>query len=289
MKMGYLATVGTFDGVHRGHLHLLAQLRQKAAERGLTPLVFALSPHPLAILRPGTEPALLSLPEARATMIHTLGHVPHVRLLSLSVADCALSGADFLARLKEKYGVEAFLMGFNNHIGSDRATAQDLADAPVPVLEAGPLPESAASSSAIRSALQSGDIERATALLGHSYVYTGHVVHGKQLGRTIGFPTANIAPVDPLQLMPAPGVYAVDILIGTTLRRGMANIGVRPTVDATGAPISFEVNIFDFDADLYGHTLDIAFISRLRDERRFDSTEALASQLAADRAAALKA
>ncbi|MCM1067531.1 MAG: riboflavin biosynthesis protein RibF [Muribaculaceae bacterium] len=284
---GYIATIGTFDGVHRGHASLLAHLSAEARRLGMRPLALAISPHPMAIVRPQAAPPILTLPDQRIKLIEQISGV-EARILSLGRDDFALSGAEFISRLHERCGVEAFVMGFNNHIGSDHATAAHLSAAPIPVFTAEACPGGAhISSSAIRRALAAGQIAEATAMLGHSYTYRGRVAHGKKLGRTISFPTANIAPFDAAQLLPATGVYAVDATLpdGST-HRAMANIGRRPTVDADGAPISFEVHIMGFDGDLYGSSVEISFISRLRDEQHFDSLDALRHQLQADAEAA---
>ena len=304
-KQRYFATVGTFDGVHRGHVYLLEQLKRLGKELGLTPLVIVLSPHPLAVLRPEAAPPILTAPEERMQLIRCLCGIDDVLIQSLSRHDYAFTARDFFKLLHEKYGVDALLMGFNNHIGSDRATAATLAAEGLPVYEAKPLngastpvPEGAegapapektacASSSAIRRALVEGDIATASALLGRPFSLKGKVVGGKKIGRTIGFPTANIMPTTPSQLIPARGVYAVDVTVEGHTYRGMANIGTRPTVAGAGAEQTIEVHIIDFEGNIYGKEIIVAFLARLRDERRFDTLDALSAQLNADRLAAL--
>lgn len=287
--VGYIATVGTFDGVHRGHRHLLAQLADKAGELGLRPLALVIDGHPLAAIKPGSEPPALSVPSQRIAMIESLCGI-EARTIALSADDYALTADSFLLRLKDEFGVKAFMMGFNNHIGSDRATPADLIDAPLPVFSATGLPCADVSSSAIRNALIKGDIACATAFLGHTYSFCGRVTHGRKLGRSIGYPTANVEGLVPGLLLPAPGVYAVETRVeGFNMPfKGMANIGVRPTVNKGGEPSTFEVNIFGFDADIYGREIEVGFIRRLRDERRFDSISSLVAQLDADRAEAMK-
>lgn len=283
---GSIVTVGTFDGVHRGHLCLLSQLRRRAEALGLRPVVLALHPHPRAILRPGSEPPMLTDISTRCELIRKLGGIDDVQVLALTRADMGATGAEFVQALKEKYDAGALLMGFNNHIGSDRATAADLtATAGIPVMEATPCADADVSSTAVRRAIAEGGVEEARCLLGRPYRYRGIVAHGKELGRTIGFPTANIEPATQ-QLLPGPGVYAVDVLLPEGVRRGIANIGHRPTVDIPGAPQTFEVHILDFDGDLYGRTVEVDFLAFLRHEERFPSLDALRVQLAADAAAA---
>ena len=284
----YVATVGMFDGVHRGHVFLLRKLAEVARERGLEPMVFTFAGHPMCQLAPCQAPKTLTTAAQRADMIRQATGINRVEILDPKPELLSLTGNQFLHHIHDTYAVDAFLMGFNNHIGSDRADASALASACMPVIVMPELPaEYKVNSSTIRQALAEGRIEDATDILGHRWHYRGHVVHGRQLGRTIGFPTANIEPLEACQLLPKPGVYAVDVTLpeGRTLR-GMANIGHRPTVDCADAPMSFEVNIFDCDADLYGTVLDVAFLGRLRDERPFSSVEALRLQLVADREAA---
>ncbi|MGN0218999.1 MAG: riboflavin kinase, partial [Muribaculaceae bacterium] len=192
--------------------------------------------------------------------------------------------------------VATLVMGFNHRFGHDRpATREQYVEAGravgVDVVFAEPYDGDGGEnvcSSAIRTALTAGDVAAANRMLGRPYSLRGKVVGGKQLGRKIGFPTANISTDDSL-LIPARGVYAVDVTLDDgEKRRGMLNIGVRPTVDGSVAPVTtLEVNIFDWDGSLYGRKIEVAFLVRLRDERRFDGIEQLKKQLDEDRRAAL--
>ncbi|MDE6040862.1 MAG: riboflavin biosynthesis protein RibF, partial [Muribaculaceae bacterium] len=195
--------------------------------------------------------------------------------------------------LHDSENVVALAMGFNNHIGSDRRAAASLAPATSGV-EIVPLEEldnrSGVSSSAIRNALIHGKVEEAAALLGRPFEITGTVVHGKQLGRRIGFPTANINLIQPDLIVPADGAYAVDVrLVDGTTHRAMANIGHRPTVDTPDAPLSIEIHIIDFSGNLYGTAINVSFLKRLRPEQRFNSIESLKAQLEIDRQHAILA
>lgn len=280
----YLATIGMFDGVHRGHAFVLNMLEAEAARRGLTPLALTFSQHPMSIVAPTRQPALLSSPQSRKDLIERVANV-EVRVLDTNRELLALTGADFLAMLHRDYGVEAFMMGFNNHIGSDRADAAALSSACIPVVSMPPLPEGeSVNSTAVRTAIAEARFVDAHAMLGHDWRYRGLVVEGKQLGRTIGFPTANIEPDVADLILPLAGVYAVDVhLDDTHSYRGMANIGHRPTVDTPDAPKSFEINIFDYSGDLYGKYIEVSFLARLRSEQRFSTIDALRAQLEADR------
>lgn len=284
MPTRYMATTGMFDGVHRGHIFALRQLESEAERRGLKPAVFTFSAHPLSLIAPEKAPRLLSTPSERAALIRAVLPAADVVVLDLAPELLALTAREFLDMLHRDYGVDAFAMGFNNHIGSDRATAADLADAPIPVL---PLAEAPADtqlcSTAARNAIAHGSIDEANRILGRRWCFRGRVVHGKQLGRKLGFPTANIEPVDSSVIVPPAGVYAVDVTLPSgAVERGMANIGVRPTVDAEGAPVSFEVHILNFYGNLYGEIIEVEFLCLLRREKHFRSLDELAAQLALD-------
>lgn len=286
----HMATVGMFDGVHLGHRFLLDRLVAESRSRGLVPLVFTFSAHPLEVIAPDRAPRLLTTADQRVQLIAAHPGIEHVEILRPDAGLLSLSGRRFLDSIHLTHGVDAFMMGFNNHIGSDRAAAADLTLPDFPVVEAPSLPHDACapvSSTAIRRAIDAADFGSAHRVLGRTWLYRGRVVHGKQLGRTIGFPTANIEPLEPHQLMPPDGVYAVDVCLPDgSVHRGMANIGHRPTVDTPAAPRSFEVNIFDYDGDLYDTVVDVAFCGFLRRERPFASIEELRRQLCADREAA---
>lgn len=285
-QQAVMAAVGMFDGVHRGHAFLLRTLACEASRAGMRPLALTFAHHPLSILNPDLAPKLLGGVEQRCSYIKdTFGIDTDV--LGLDAVGLKMTAAEFLETISRDYGVKALLMGYDNHIGSDRCTGADLLGSTFPVIIAPPYPDVAVSSSAIRDAVCRGDIEKANALLGHNFTVEGTVVGGRRLGRTLGFPTANIEPAEPDQLLPSDGVYAVDVILDGSRLRGMANIGKRPTVG--GDERTFEVHILDFDGDLYDRVLDVQMISRLRDERRFESIGELAAQLALDRDAAVKA
>lgn len=279
----FIAAVGMFDGVHLGHAHLLRTLADEGRRMGLRPLALTFSRHPLEIIAPAKAPALLTSSPQRCELIRACG-IADVRVLDFSATDFALSAADFVRRLHREQSVDALLMGFNNRIGSDRRNAVDIC-ADIPVLGATPYGGMPVSSSDVRRAIADADFAAASRMLGHSFTVRGTVVAGRRLGRTIGFPTANIATDEPRQLLPPDGVYAVDARFDGTAVRGMANIGTRPTVG--GHHRTFEVHLIGFDGDLYGKKLDIDFIVRLRDERHFANLDELAAQLQQDRLSAL--
>ncbi len=284
---GVAAAVGTFDGVHRGHCHLLERLRHEAAARGLKPLALTFDRHPLSLIDPAHTPAMLSSAAEREHLLRAAGVEADTLPFDLRLRQ--MTALEFLTLLRERYGVSLFLLGFNNRIGSDRlgADSPELGEvsrrAGVEVLAATEHPEPGVSSSAIRRALAAGNMEAAAQMLGHPYDIEGTVEHGRALGRTIGFPTANIAP-DAGRAIPAEGVY-VGRLLG---HRAVVNVGRRPTVEGSGADaaLSIEAHAIGFSGDLYGRRLRLEFLHRLRSERKFDSLDELKNAIAADAKAA---
>lgn len=273
------AVVGTFDGVHQGHRFLLESLRAQAAERGLQPLVLTFTNHPLALIDPERVPPRLTSAERQRSLLEAKG--VEVAMLDFDPQLRSLPAAQFLEMLNRRYGVELFLLGFNNLIGSDRLGAESLAGRKiggVEVMAADEHPDLSVSSSAIRHALNDGNVDEATRLLGRPYSIEGKIVAGKQLGRTLGFPTANLETWGGMAI-PAVGVYAGEMLG----HQAVINIGHRPTVEGRpDAPLSIEAHLIGFNGDIYGRTVDLTFIRRLRGEQRFDSLEALKLQIQKD-------
>ena len=297
-----IATTGFFDGVHLGHRLVIERLVSLARERGDESLVVTFWPHPRAVLQDGArELRLLNTLEEKKELLRGLG-VDRVEVLDFTRSFAALTAEQYLREiLRDRFGVTTLLMGYDNRLGSDRLTAGALKPIAegleIELLELSPLsfrpePESSLSfrpseasgeisSTQIRAALESGDIASATEMLGYGYALQGVVVAGNRLGRTIGFPTANMRLYEPLKLVPGRGVYVVDVQVLGKTWRGMTNIGQRPTVGGTFTTI--ETHILDFDEDIYGLPLRITFLRRLRDEVRFPSLEALKRQLEMDR------
>ena len=292
------ATVGMFDGVHRGHLSLVRRLIDEAGERSLTPTVFTFDRHPLSLIAPDRAPALLTTVGEKAAKLRQAG-VADVEVLSFDEALRALTAEEFLMMLRDRYVVKALLMGFNHRFGSDRISRIEDYEAiglrlGVEIVRAdelrdSSLPESV-SSSAIRDALSRGDVAAAARMLGYNYKLWGKVVPGRQLGRTIGFPTANMEFADSGLMVPGAGVYAVDVTIPDGgCRRGMMNIGRRPTVDFSSRPaVTAEVHVIDWSGNLYGKEISVEFLDRIRDEMRFPDIDALRRRITADRDCALK-
>ena len=299
-----IATTGFFDGVHLGHRLVIERLVSFARERGDESLVVTFWPHPRAVLQDGArELRLLNSLEEKKDLLRGLG-VDRVEVLDFTRSFAALTAERYLREiLRDRFGVTTLLMGYDNRLGSDRLTADKLcpiADADgIELIELEPFgmgsqgvtegghrfpdvhPDlTPVSSTKIRKALESGDIASAANMLGYGYSLQGVVVAGNRLGRTIGFPTANMRLYEPLKLVPGRGVYVVEVEVLGKKYRGMTNIGQRPTVGGTFTTI--ETHILDFDEDIYGLPLRITFLRRLRDEVHFPSLEALKRQLEMD-------
>lgn len=285
-----IASIGMYDGVHRGHRRIIDFLKEEGEKRGLAPTVVTFRQHPLSIVRPEDAPLQLGTVAQKMQWLAEAG-IDDCILLDFSEQMRRLTARQFLKRLKTQYDVDALVVGFNNRMGHDRVGSieklreigaeLEMEILAAPALHSGPLP---ISSSSVRRLLCNGNLKSANNMLGRPYAIEGTVVSGKRLGRTLGYPTANIAPtLDNVQL-PTPGVYAVGVTLSDGTRRyGMANVGYRPTVDGDTSPtLSIEVNIFDFLGYLYDQTLVVEFVERIRSERRFATLEKLKSALAAD-------
>lgn len=284
---GSVVTVGTFDGVHRGHRHVLDRLTARARERGLASVLVTFDPHPLEIVRPAEAPLRLSLPEERSEILATTG-LDYVVIIRFTPAVARLSAEDFVDRaLRSRLRMRELMIGHDHGFGRGREgdfhTLQALGAErgfAVEVLDAvsGSAGEHV-SSSAIRAAVSRGDLAAAADGLGRRYSLAGRVVSGASRGRRLGFPTINIVP-PARKLLPAPGVYAVSVETPRGTFGGMLNHGPRPTFD--DSTVLLEAHLFDTDVDLYDAPVRLEFVARLRDVRRFDSADGLSAQLRAD-------
>lgn len=281
-----VATVGTFDGLHRGHRRVIATLKETARKRDLEPLVVSFDRHPLETIAPERAPRLIQSPSERTNTLYNEG----LQLLTISFTPqlASMTAAEWLEAMHREQRVDAMVVGYDNTFGCD-GTALSIADyrrighdIGVEIIEAPYEPRAA--SSAIRRMLREGLIEEAAELLGRPFSITGTVEPGKHLGTSLGFPTANVKPDYRVQ-MPRRGVYEVEVLLpmesGGGVRKGVANIGTQPTV-ADDAPERLEVHIPGLDANLYGARLTVRFMHRIRDERKFDSLEELKAQIKED-------
>ncbi|MEX2601971.1 MAG: bifunctional riboflavin kinase/FAD synthetase [Balneolaceae bacterium] len=285
-----ILTVGTFDGVHAGHRVLVNTVLQKAKSQNTRSAIVTFDPHPRDIISPGRGGIrLLTTLEERAEVLQELGIddmivIPFTR-------DFSLLGSDEFVRkiIWEKIGVQEFVIGYDHQFGKDRQgsiqTIQDLSKElgfRVHIVSKQEVDNHTVSSTAIRNALQNdGNVELATTLLQRNYFLNGTVVHGEKRGSSIGFPTANIQPSHPNKSIPKNGVYAVRVRVDGTFFGGMMNIGIRPTF--YGTDLNLEVHIFKFNKDIYGETVQVRFIKRVRDEQKFSGIDQLRHQLEKDR------
>lgn len=286
--LGKIAAVGMFDGVHCGHRALLADLSAEAARRGLEPMAVTFSRHPLEVVNPAMAPSMLTSEDERLALLAGCFD-GEVVVLDFNADLRRLTAREFMMLLRDRYDVAVVYMGFNHRFGSDRlaeigqyrAVARELGMDVVQGCES-EAQCGKVSSSRVRHMLERGDVESAAVALGREYAIAGTVVHGKRLGRELGFPTANIVSCDKRKLVPLSGVYVCRVVMPDGLRYGaMVNIGYRPTVDRAGA-MSIEAHMFDFNGDIYGKDITLEFVSRLRDERCFGSVAELKRQLQSD-------
>ena len=274
-----VATIGFFDGVHLGHRQVIETLVSRARKEGGEALVVTFWPHPRAVLQQDARSLkILSTLEEKKQILLSLG-VDRVEVLPFTRSFAKLTAEQFVNDiLVRKFGVSTLVAGYDNKIGSDSIPVAEIRGLDVvPVTEFG---DSHISSTIIRKLIEEGRVEEANSMLGYEYGMKGAVVPGNRLGRTLGFPTANMRLYEPLKLVPGNGVYAVDVEVLGTSYKGMTNVGVRPTVG--GGARSVETHILDFDEDIYGLPLTLRFRRRVRDEVHFPSLEALREQLAKD-------
>jgi riboflavin kinase/FMN adenylyltransferase len=273
---GYVATIGMFDGVHRGHQFVLQHVVDEARQRGL---------QSMAITFDKTGPETLTpLVQKRILLMKT--GIDRIEVLTFDDALKHMTAHQFMQQvLRDEYGVKVLLTGYDNRFGYNRLEGFDdyVRYGKELGIEVKQLPAAGEiSSSIIRQLVADGDVSKANELLGYPYTLLGSVKHGEHIGTKLGFPTANIVIEDQCQLIPATGAYAVKIRMENSVewKHGMMNIGTRPTFD--GQRQTMEVNVFRLKENLYGQQLQVAVVERLRGEQRFDSIEALKEQLQQD-------
>lgn len=285
-----VVTIGSFDGVHLGHACVIQHLKEKAANVGGESVIISFEPHPREVLYPmEKKPGILTTLDEKIAILERYG-VDHLIILKFTVEFSQQPYTDFVRNvLVEKIKIKGLVVGYDHRFGKDRAgnyeSLQELSQQYNFFLEREVVFEENnvnVSSTKIRNALTIGNIDTVNRFLGYPYSITGKVVNGKRLGRKIGFPTANIEIADERKLLPALGVYAVEVWIDDEVYHGMLNIGIRPTVSKEGV-ISHEVHIFDFNRDIYGQVITVKFVARLRGERKFEDINELQAQLHKDK------
>ncbi len=282
-----VVTVGNFDGVHLGHRAILGRVTARAGELGSQPVALTFEPHPVKMLRPQVDLPLLTTPEQKFELLKEAG-MAAVVVLPFTREFAAISARDFVVRyFVERLKAREVVVGHDYSFGHKREGNIDLLKElgqtlgfTVQVVWAVEVNGAVVSSSLIRAMLKLGKVGEANKLLGRPYSVSGRVIVGKGRGaKVLGIPTANLLPEN--DLLPASGIYAVVVHWGERVLPGVANIGTCPTFDGE-TTLSLEVHIFDFAANLYGESLEVEFIARLREERRFSSIEALGAQIRAD-------
>lgn len=281
-----IATIGFFDGVHLGHEYLLRELRAEARCRGLKTLVVTFSNHPRLLFNPKCALKFLTLTDEKLHLIE-LSYIDYCLVLPFTMELAHLTSRDFMAKLYQSFGVRAMLVGYDHHFGSDIASGFDEYAAfgreigvNLILCDAFSVKDINVSSTKTRIALEEGDIALANSLLGYPYRIHGKVVHGHQVGRTIGFPTANLQLPDE-KFLPRCGVYLVTVTTPDgLLHDGLLNIGHRPTLD--NGNLSVEVYIDNYSGNLYDSQLQLQLLSFVRPETKFDSLDSLKAQLESD-------
>lgn len=287
-----VVTIGTFDGVHLGHRKITDRLTAAAKANGLRSVILTFFPHPRMVLQQDTDLKLINTLDEKISILEKTG-VDELIIHPFTKKFSRLTALEFVhGILVEKLGAKKIIIGYDHRFGRNRtASIEDLRtfgatfDFEVEEIPAEEVNEVSVSSTKIRKALGDGDIETANSYLGYAYMLTGSVHRGKGLGRQLAFPTANLQIEEPYKLIPGNGVYVVEATISNRQVYGMMNIGTNPTVNGTEQAL--EVHFFDFNEDLYGKELRVALLKRLRDERRFESVEALKEQLGRDKNNAL--
>lgn len=288
-----MVTIGTFDGVHMGHRKILDKVITEAELRNEESVVLTFYPHPRFILNENSDLKLLNTIEEKTELLSKTG-LDALIIHPFSKEFANLSAEEFVKTiLVDQLHISKIIIGYDHKFGKNRtADIHDLIqfgakyNFEVEQITAQELDEIAVSSTKIRTALGEGNITLANNYLGYPYSLSGKVIHGNQIGRTIGFPTANIQMADTFKLIPKKGVYVVRCLIKDQLVKGVMNIGNRPTVDGTS--LSIEVHLLDFDATLYGFEISVYLLDFIRDEQKFENLEALTSQIEDDKKKAIQ-
>lgn len=290
----FVATMGFFDGVHIGHRHLIDQVKAQAKRQGLPSAVITFPVHPRIVLQQDYQPKLLCGYEEKIEQLETTG-VDYCVSLPFTKELSNLSAREFMRQvLKERIHVQTFIVGYDHRFGHNREEGfEDYVkygnELGIKVMQATEFrfADHEVSSSLIRRLLAEGKITIANRLLSYNYRLSGKIVEGYQVGRTIGFPTANIQAWERFKVIPALGVYAVFVRIGNEIYKGMLYIGTRPTIHQS-EEISVEVNIFEFDGDLYNRSLTVEFVDFIRPDMVFENTELLARQIQQDKLTVLE-
>ena len=288
-----VATIGFFDGVHLGHRYLINQVKIAASQFGWCSSIITFPVHPRQVIQSDYQPQLLSSPEEKIELLSQTG-IDNCILLPFTQELSRLTAYEFMQLLYEQYKVRMLVIGYDHRFGHNRAeTFEDYCrygrELGIHIMQATAYTQEQdkVSSSAIRRSLLSGDVMTAQKYLGYNYFLEGTVVGGYQVGRKIGFPTANLRVDFPNKLIPSIGVYAVRVYVSGQQWKGMLSIGYRPTIN-NGNDLSIEVHILDFQGDIYNQKMRLEFIEFLRPEIKFDSVDELIAQMHKDKEETIK-
>lgn len=289
-------TIGTFDGVHLGHRQVISRLKKIADSVNGESVIFTFYPHPRLVVSPEENNLrLLTTRDEKIELLKEIG-IDHLVVFPFTSEFSKLSYEDFVRTvLVEKMNISHLVVGYDHKLGRNRegnyTVLKELSKElhfTIEQLDVLLMEDVNVSSTKIRQSLETGNVARANRYLGYDYTLTGKVIAGNQLGRKLGFPTANIETLDEHKLIPHDGVYAVRVKVDDAYYKGMLNIGTRPTISHNADHRSIEVHIFDFNEDIYLHELTLYFVGKIRDEHKFDSVNALREQLEKDQESAQK-
>lgn len=283
-----VATIGFFDGVHRGHRYLIEQVREVAAARGIASSVITFPIHPRKVMQSDYHPALLTTCDEKTALLAETG-IDYCMMLEFTPELARLSAKQFMEVLKEQYQIQALVVGYDHRFGHNRSEGfedyvrygQELGMEVLLAHAYSYNEDSTVSSSVIRQFLHEGKVSEAADCLSYRFFLEGTVVGGYRVGRKIGFPTANLHVNDPNKIIPADGVYAVYVYLDGVRYGGMLSIGYRPTI-GNGTDRSVEVNIFHFNSNIYNQPMRITFVRYMRPELKFDTIEELVARIHQD-------
>jgi len=288
-----VVTTGTFDGVHVGHHIILDRLNEWAKKIGGESVLLTFYPHPRMILQPDTDIKLLNTIEEKTALLEKAG-IDHLIIHPFTKEFSRTTSLEFVRDIfVNKIGTKKLVIGYDHHFGRNREGSFDhlkeygpLYGFDVEEIPAQDIDNVNVSSTKIRKAISDGNLAKATEYLGHQFQLTGKVVHGNKIGRQLGYPTANLDLNNNYKIIPANGIYAVQVIYNGDSYNGLLNIGYRPTIQAETKNLSIEVFIIDFDKEIYGEELTICLIDRIREEQKFDSKEQLIAAMDSDLAKA---
>lgn len=284
-----VVTSGTFDGVHIGHQTILNRLNEVAKKTNGESVLLTFFPHPRMVLQEDAELKLLNTIEEKTELLEKAG-VQHLIIHPFTKEFSRTSSLEFVRDiLVNQIGTKKLVIGYDHHFGRNREGSFEHLKEFGPVygfdveeISAQDIDNVNVSSTKIRKALVAGDVKTANSYLGHTFQLSGIVVHGKQIGRELGYPTANVDLQNNYKLIPANGVYAVTAKVNGNSFEGMLNIGTRPTIDDNDGELSIEVNLFNFNEDIYGESISLSLIERIRDEKKFENKEELIAEMEKD-------